>query len=149
MITLNSETETLALGEKFAKHCPDSLIIFLKGELGSGKTTFARGFLRGFNYQGSVKSPTYTLVEPYELDGKRIFHFDLYRLNYPEELDNIGIRDYFIPPRICLIEWPERAEKILPLPDVTCSICSLGSTKRTMEINAHTEIGLAFVNSII
>lgn len=149
ILILNSEQETLALGEKFARHCPDSLIVFLKGDLGSGKTTFVRGFLKGLHYKGNVKSPTYTLVEPYEFDGKRIFHFDLYRLNSSEELKNIGIREYFIPPCICLIEWAEHGEKTLPQPDIICSIRSSGDTKRFMEMNAHSKMGLAFLNLMI
>lgn len=137
---LPTETETLALGAKLAAACSESCIIFLNGELGAGKTTLVRGFLQGLGYKDHIKSPTYTLVEPYEIGHKIIFHFDLYRIKDPNELENIGIRDYFTHPAIILIEWPERGEKQLPIPDLTCTIETFQAGRR-LQVVAMNECG--------
>lgn len=115
-------------------------VIFLYGQLGAGKTTVARGFLHGLGYKGRVKSPTYTLVEPYELPTGTVFHFDLYRLHTPEELESIGIQDYFIPHTICLIEWPEHGKGLLPMPDLSCYI-SLHDNSREIKLMAQSAYG--------
>ena len=120
---LDSEASQEAFATKVAKHSNLDLVIFLEGDLGAGKTTFARGFLRGCGYQGLVKSPTYTLVEPYSLtEGKMAYHFDLYRLADGEELEFAGVRDYFDGQSVSLIEWPEKAEGYLPEPDIICQL---------------------------
>ena len=108
--------------ERCAAQCEDGCRIFLRGELGAGKTTFARGFLRGLGHRGQVKSPTYTLVEPYELAQFPVYHFDLYRLNEPLELEAIGGRDYFDGQGVCLVEWPEKAAAYLGQPDLMVDI---------------------------
>ncbi len=128
------------MGARLAELCPQPFVIYLHGELGAGKTTLVRGFLRGLGHNTSVKSPTYTLVEPYEIAGRQIFHFDLYRINDPQEIAAIGIRDYFSPTSICLIEWPERAKNVLPNADLTCYIRSLASG-RQLEMTAGSVAG--------
>ena len=114
-----TDADMQALGAKLANVVPRGTVIYLLGSLGAGKTTFARGFLRGLGFEGKVKSPTYTLVEPYHTEKYEVFHFDLYRLNSPDELLAIGIEDYFTPETVCLIEWPEKGEGRLPPADLT------------------------------
>lgn len=146
-IELSSERETLQLGARLAKCCLPPCILFLQGELGAGKTTLVRGFLQELGFTGTVKSPTYTLVEPYEIQNKLLFHFDLYRLHSPEELLYIGIDDYFAAPCIALIEWPERALEELPNPDLTCYIRSSFSQRQVL-LTANTRKGDAILHQL-
>jgi tRNA threonylcarbamoyladenosine biosynthesis protein TsaE len=137
---LLSEQDTVALGEWLAQRCPSGTVVYLQGELGVGKTTLVRGLLRGLGYRGAVKSPTFTLVEPYELAGRRVYHFDLYRLASPEELDYIGVRDYFDGEAMCLVEWPERGAGALGPADLAIILTYAGEHRR-VRLEAKTRRG--------
>jgi len=119
---LADEEAMTALGARIAQITQGHGLIFLEGNLGMGKTTLSRGIIRGLGHVGAVKSPTFTLVEPYEIGDIRAFHFDLYRLVDPEELEFLGIRDYFEDDALCLIEWPDKGAGFLPKPDLTITI---------------------------
>lgn len=116
---LEDDTSTLELGACVARLCRAPLVIHLRGELGAGKTTFARGLIRALGHSGRVKSPTFSLQESYIIENTRLFHFDLYRIQDPGELEFIGIRDAAgEADAICLIEWPERGEGAIPKADI-------------------------------
>jgi tRNA threonylcarbamoyladenosine biosynthesis protein TsaE len=139
-IFLPDEPATLALAGRVFRGLPPGCLVFLRGNLGAGKTAFVRGCLRAAGFTGAVKSPTFTLVEEYALADRTLFHFDLYRLNDPEELEWMGIRDYLRPDATCFIEWPERGAGLLPEADLDIHLHIEGSARRA-EISAHTEKG--------
>jgi tRNA threonylcarbamoyladenosine biosynthesis protein TsaE len=123
---LKDTKATEQFGARLWNDLPEKCLIFLHGDLGAGKTTLVRGFLRAAGYTGAVKSPTYTLVEEYTIAGRKIFHFDLYRVVDPEELEWIGIRDYFDQDCLCFIEWPDKGIGFLPEPDWVISLAVEG-----------------------
>ena len=145
---LKDESETLRLAESMASHLSPGMNLYLKGELGSGKTTFVRGVLRGLGYQDKVKSPTYTLVEPYSLEKFTIHHFDLYRFKNDTEWDEAGFREYFNNTSICLVEWPEKVGHILPKPDISIEL-SHTSYGRHLHLISYTSIGIECLKAII
>ena len=115
-------------------------VIHLHGDLGAGKTTLVRGLMRGYGYSGAVKSPTYTIVEPYEFERCRIYHFDLYRLLDPEEVEYLGAEDYFSPANLCLVEWAEKGAGIVPTADLSIDIESDG-TGRLLKCQSLSDKG--------
>jgi tRNA threonylcarbamoyladenosine biosynthesis protein TsaE len=139
------ETAMEALGGRLAAACAGGCLIHLRGDLGAGKTTFTRGFLRRLGHEGPVKSPTYTLVEPYEPGGRRVFHLDLYRLGDPGELEYIGLRDLLDDDSLCLVEWPEQGEGMLPPADVEV-IIDYAPQGREVRLVAHTRRGAAVLD---
>ncbi len=122
VVTARGEAEQEALGRRLAQHCKPPCIIYLMGDLGAGKTTLARGFLRGLGYAGSVKSPTYTLMEPYDMDDRVCYHFDLYRLADAQELEYLGLEDLLGPKAYWLVEWPDKGRGGLPPADLVVNI---------------------------
>lgn len=135
-----TEEAMVAVGGALAAASVPGLIVFLEGDLGMGKTTLARGFVQACGHTGAVKSPTYTIVEPYELADISLYHLDLYRLTDPEELELMGIRDYFGENSVCLVEWPSRGLGVLPQADIVVVIKSEGSGRR-LALEAATDQG--------
>ena len=135
---LKSVEETEAFGANLFQSLPNKCLIFLVGNLGAGKTTLVRGVLRAAGHPGAVKSPTFTLVEEYWIEGRKFCHFDLYRLADPEELEWIGVRDYFDEETTCFIEWPDLGRGFLPEPDIIINL-KIKDDGRLLELEELTD----------
>lgn len=147
-VFLPDEAASLAYAAEFARYLSAPLSVYLNGDLGSGKTCFTRGVLRALGYQGSVKSPTYALVESYTLQSFQLHHFDLYRIADPEELDYIGLDYYFTQDAVVFIEWPARGQGILPNADIELSF-SYHNQGRDLQLQAHSEAGKKLLAQLI
>src|SRR6185503_1077550 len=146
-LKLPNEASTLRLGEALAAGAAPGTVLFISGDLGAGKTTLVRGLLRALGYAGRVKSPTYSLVEPYELSSLHFYHFDFYRLKNNFEWEQAGFREYFNAAAMCVVEWPERAAGLLPQPDLDLQLLFEGEARRA-QAAAHTEAGGAWLSSL-
>ncbi len=143
----DGEEAMVERGAQLARALVPGVVVHLEGDLGMGKTTLSRGLIQSLGHKGAVKSPTYTLVEPYELGELTVYHFDLYRLGDPEELEFMGIRDYFTGDSLCLVEWPERGRGVLPPADLVINIERMG-TGRQLHLQANTEQGTAVLQRL-
>lgn len=143
--TLPEEAATVALGHRLAELIDPPFLIFLRGGLGAGKTTLARGLLRAFGHAGAVRSPTFSLLETYDFPDRTVHHLDLYRIADPGELEAIGIRELFDPTAIVLIEWPERAESWLPRADLEVRLAMLEEGGRRARLLAPSPRGRALL----
>ena len=142
LLEVNNLNETIKLSRKLANCCAQlrsSFVIYLIGELGVGKTALAQGFIQYFGFE-RVKSPTYSLIESYQNKVINIHHMDCYRLNDPEELEYIGIRDYLLPGHLQLIEWPELGKGVVSEADISITLSGDGN-RRKINIKTHTEAG--------
>jgi len=138
---LPAEADTLALGAAVAAGLTPGMVIYLRGELGAGKTTLARGLLQSLGVTERIKSPTYTLVEPYIVSSLYLYHFDFYRLQHPDEWVDAGFRDYFSSDAVCLVEWPDKAGAQLPAADMTIDLATAGDARKAT-LSADTEAGI-------
>jgi tRNA threonylcarbamoyladenosine biosynthesis protein TsaE len=136
-----NEAAVAVLAEQIIKKLSLPCTIYLSGDLGAGKTTFTRAMLRALGFQGKVRSPTYTLLESYVLEQMVIYHLDLYRLEHPLETENLGLRDLNDTSALFIIEWPEKAENFLPLPDLRCLISVTSEGTRTYQWCAYSPRG--------
>ncbi len=147
MWTVPDQGATLALGAALAAVLRPGLVIYLSGDLGTGKTTLARGLLRALGHSGPVKSPTYTLVELYPISGYSVYHFDFYRFNSPEEWHHAGLDEHFDGRAICLVEWPEKAGSYLPAPDIGIHL-NLHGDARQVSIKGSSERGTTCLSEL-
>jgi tRNA threonylcarbamoyladenosine biosynthesis protein TsaE len=138
---------TERLGAALAPGVGPGRVLHLKGDLGAGKTTLVRGLLRALGYAGRVRSPSYTLVEPYELSSLNLYHFDFYRFKDRSEWLSSGFREYFSPASACIVEWPERAAPHLPAPDVEVTL-EFAAEARRARLEARTPAGRSWLSSL-
>lgn len=161
-LTLADVEQTARVAQALARGCvetqPPRLLVTLSGDLGAGKTTFVRAFLRALGVQGRIKSPTFALVEGYSVDSSGlefnrslrtdVYHIDLYRFSDPDEWEDAGLRDIVAGPGICLVEWPERAAALLPAADLTLQLAPQGDTARRLNVAAGTPLGAALLDAL-
>ena len=140
VLTLPDEAATLALGRALASEARAGRVLYLDGDLGAGKTTLTRGLLRALGWTAAVKSPTYTLVEPYVISKLYLYHFDFYRFSRSDEWVDAGFREYFNRDSVCLVEWPEKAGGQLPAPDLGI-VMEVDGNGRRITVSADTEAG--------
>lgn len=145
---LTDDSQTVFWGAKIAAALKKGGTVYLHGELGAGKTTLCRGILRAYGHQGAVKSPTYTIIEPYELDGVNVYHFDLYRMVDAEEWEYLGVDEYFSPENICLVEWPEKGANYLPASDINITLL-YDENGRKISISASNHRGVEILQELI
>jgi len=138
---IGSEQEMEAFGGTLAGRVSGGCVIFLTGDLGAGKTTLVRGFLRALGHRGAVTSPTFTLLEVYQTGGPQVVHVDLYRLEDPDELEQLAIRDYLGEQSVLLVEWADRARGGLPQPDCEVRIAIEHNDQRTIDMESFTGVG--------
>lgn len=144
---LADEAATESLGASLAGTLEPGMRVYLSGQLGAGKTSLVRGILRALGFEGRVKSPTYTLVEPYSLSRLYLYHFDFYRFHDPSEWTDAGFREIFDGPAVCLVEWPERAMGPLPEADVALRLTLTGEGRDAL-IEARTETGAKCLSAL-
>lgn len=147
-LTLDTPESQMDFGACLASALKPPCVIFLEGDLGTGKTTLTRGILRGLGHSGAVRSPTYTLVEPYALTGLELYHFDLYRLGDPEELDYLGLRDLLGRDSVWVVEWPERGAGLLPKPDLSIRLVHRDAGRR-LTLTAMSPAGETLLSDVI
>jgi tRNA threonylcarbamoyladenosine biosynthesis protein TsaE len=149
-VVLPDAAATERAGAALAQALVPGVVVTLAGDLGAGKTTFARGMLRGLGWTASVKSPTYTLVEHYPLSKLYFYHFDFYRFDDPAEWEEAGLADCFRQDAVCVVEWPERVDGLLPEADVVIRLAHAreGEAGRTLFVNATTEAGQRCVSAL-
>ena len=143
---LSDEAAALQMAAVFASYKPDTAVVYLKGNLGTGKTTFSRGFIQSLGHTANVKSPTYTLIESYPLANGKVHHMDLYRLSDPEELEYLGI-DELSRDGVSLIEWPEQGQGVIPEPDLSIALAYL-EQGRKMHVTAHTPLAETWLQQV-
>lgn len=144
---MTDEAATAAFAARLAPALRAGLVVYLRGDLGAGKTTLVRGLLRALGYRGRVKSPTYTLIEQYDLAGLNLRHFDLYRFRDAEEWEAAGFRDEFNGHNICLVEWPEQAAGLLPPADLEI-IFNMQAHGRILELHARSVTGQQCIETL-
>jgi tRNA threonylcarbamoyladenosine biosynthesis protein TsaE len=146
-LKLPDAAATARLGSALAAGIAPGRVLHLSGDLGTGKTTLVRGLLRALGVHGPVKSPTYTWVEPYSISSLDLYHFDFYRLSNKNEWIESGLREYFRPDAVCIVEWPERAGAALPMPDVSIQLTHEDES-RGARLEARSPAGEAWLSSL-